>query len=771
MTSKFGRKVRYLVLATALGSGSAFAQALPNASPSDPASPPAKQDEAAASQASTHASPSTAVHSDAETGIGEIVVTAQRREQRQQDVPIAISTVTGQMAQKAGVVGTESLSIAVPGLQFTRQIANGGAPFLRGVGSTQAQAGFESPVATYIDDVYIGAPGAALMAFNNIDRIEVLKGPQGTLFGRNATGGVINVHTLQPSDTFRLDAKAGYANYQTTDGSLYVTGPLSDTLSANFAAVGHDQANGYGRDATTGQDVYKDKFYGTRAEVLWKPGPDTRVLLIGDYSWDKGDAGLNVALYPGTKGVGGAAYEGKYVTTNSPADGSKTEGYGFSGRLDQGLGELNLVSISAYRANDVYIHMDNDSTALAILGKTSHIRNRTFSQEVQLQAPKSARLQWILGAFYYHSSAGLQPLDFKGSAQAANGGEQRIVDTAKVDSYSAFAEANYEIFDATKITAGIRYTSDHLGNDVVVYNATATPVAPGPFTQSDQFSKVTYRAVLDHHFAQNVMAYASYSRGFKSGGYNETAPILTTGGVSRPAPVVSPEVIDAYEAGLKTEWFDHKLRLNAAAFYYNYQNLQVTTVGLGTSTVLNAAKAHIKGVDFDFDAAPISRVRITGGASFLDSKFASFPNGPYTVLNPATCGTTPHTTGPVTGGSTTCSFDLTGFRTPRAPKFTGSLSGTYTLPTTSGDYALTGSLYRNDGFFWEADNRLTQPAYTIVNASLTWTSPNGKFDVSVWGKNLANAYYYTYSSASALRDSGSPAMPRTYGVSAGVHFR
>lgn len=504
--------------------------------------------------------------------------------------------------------------------------------------------------------------------------------------------------------------------------------------------------------------------------MLWEPTDLTKIRLIADYSYSEGDEGLNATMIPGAVGILGATFSGRYTTTNSPSDYGDNTQYGFSARVDQDLGSLQLVSISAYRANDQYFHIDVDSSTPVFLRSDLTGRNRTFSQELQLHGPTDGKLNWLIGAYYFNSSAGLRPLTFTGITQTPVGGRKDTIDTVHLDSYSGFVDGSYELFPDTKLTLGLRYTTDRLKNDVLILDAAGNAILTTPFVQKDTFSKLTYRAILDHHFTEDVLGYASYSRGFKSGGYNLTNPIRTIGGVTTPAPPVAPEIIDAFEVGLKTEWFDNRLRANISAFYYNYKNLQVASVGNGTSTIINGANAHIKGVDVDFEASPVARIRLNGGLSFLDSEFSSFANGPFTVPNPATCGTNPQTTGPLTGGNTTCSLDLTAFRTPRAPKFTGSLSATYDLPTEIGDFALTGSVYHNSGFAWEADNRLKQAAYTLLNATLGWASSDGEFSASLWAKNLGNSYYYTYVSAATPRDAGPPAPPRTYGMNLGVHF-
>ena len=708
------------------------------------------------------------------SGVEEIVVTAQRRNERIQDVPIAITAVTAATAARQGITGTDGLGIAVPTLQFSRQTANGGAPFLRGVGSPSATAGQEAPVAVYIDDVYIGAPAATLFQFNNIESTEVLKGPQGTLFGRNATGGVVNVHTRKPSQETSLDATTGYGSYNTFYGSGYLNAPITSNMAFNVAVAGKNQADGYGRSVARGDDIYKSSSWGVRGQLSWDPDADTSVLISADHFWTRGDIGQDVVLAPGTVATGGGTFAGPYSSLSDPMDFGRTNTWGVSGRLEHKFGDYTFRSITAYRRSQLEFLLDSDGS---LPGKPAIISTHVYdafvnslSQEVQLLSPQSGAFKWIIGSFYYHSFAGYDPVTTSGAAYATQGGSSSVDSWQKLDSYAGFGEASYEFLPSTKLTAGLRYTSDSYHDDVVLSNGLSPVLPPSPFQQRDTFSKLTYRAILDTKITPDILAYASYSRGFKSGGYNLSTPTQVVGGVTVPAAVVKPEVLDAYEVGLKSDLFDRKVRFNIALYHYNYDNLQIGQVSNGKVQTINAAAARMNGIDIDYSFVPSRRFNLGGGVSVLDSKFTSFPNGPLYVPSPATCTPTPATTGALTGGNSVCSVNLAGNQTTHAPKLTFTASATYTLPTRSGDFSLNGTFYHNSGFFWEPDNRLRQPRYNLVNGALSWISPSRKYEVKIYGKNLLNEYYLAYASESTTRDSYSPEMPRNFGGEVTVHF-
>lgn len=696
----------------------------------------------------------------------DIVVTAQRREQNLQEVPIAVSAISGETAARIGITGTENLRIATPGLDFSRSAGNGAATFLRGVGSTTVVAGAESPVALYIDDVYISAFAANLMQFNGIEQVAVLKGPQGTLFGRNATGGVIQIVTRKPTQQFELDATLGYGNLDTRDASLYVSGGIGADLAANFSFSGHDQDNGYGRNLTTGASIYKDWNWAVRSTVLWTPGQgDTELRFSADYGRYYSEQGVNGTVNPGTISSGGGFFARRYTAMGNITDYSRGRQYGGSIKIDHAFDWARLVSISAYRHNNYYFPIDQDAgPSLTGLSLTTGFTD-SWSQEFQLQSPKNDKFNWIAGLYYFRAKAGFRPA--RAQSQTATGAAAFTDTTTKqtLNSYAAFGEINYEFLQDTTLTAGLRYTTDRYDFDVRLTNGLGAVRPGGAFQQDESFSKLTYRAILNHKFTPDIMGYASYSRGFKSGGFNTASP-----GTAPGLPPVAPEVLDAVEIGFKSELFDRTLRFNVAAFHYAYKNLQVTVLGPSLAFTVNAAEARIRGIDFDATFAPVDRLQFTLAASFLDGSYRDFPNGPFYVPRPGVCTPLPQSTGPATGGNLTCAADLTGNTTVRTPKFTGNVGVQYTLPTSIGDVSLATNLYHNSGFYWDASNQTRQVRHNLLNATLTWRSTDERYEIGIWGKNLLDEYYITTGNSSGSRFSQSPGLPLTYGVTVGVHF-
>jgi iron complex outermembrane receptor protein len=681
--------------------------------------------------------------------VEEITVTAQRRSEKLQNVPIAISAVTANQLSAEGVNSTDSLQAAVPGLEITR-VFNAAAPALRGIGANPTSGlGDESPVALYVDGVYISNPAAGVFSFNNIERVEVLKGPQGTLFGRNAAGGVVQIVTKDPlPDSQSIDFAVGYGNYDTVTSDFYGTTPIVDgKLAADLAIHYENQIDGWGKNLFLGTDAFTE--YDTAVRTKWVLTPDdaTKVTISADY--DHGYFQDGIAMNP----VGGAVflaqppktrYMGYYNVSENPTGYSSPRQYGVSAKVEYDLDWAKIVSISAYREVNSWLHADEDQTPSPASDVQMTGLSKTASQELQLQSPTASALQWIGGIYLYHNLADYAPLQIAGS-QLGPLTALEISDGEVTDSYAVFGQATATILPDTRLTIGARYTIDHQHESGVESSGIGVLVASN---QSVDFPKLTYKFSLDHDFADGIMGYIEDSRGFKSGIYNLGSP--------GSAPV-RPEVLDAYEMGVKSELFDKKLRLNGALYYYQFSGLQISAVENNVAVLKNAAQSETKGIDFDFEAVPIEDFTIRGAVAYIDSTFTSFPDAVISVQNPA-------------GGDTQILGSATGHYTPRSPKWTTNLTLQYMVPTDTGNY--TGSLtyYYNSGFFWDADNLLKNNSYHLVNASIDWLSPSGTWDVRFWAKNLLQQRYYIYATAQAQGSEASPAPPLTFGATLAFHW-
>lgn len=684
-----------------------------------------------------------------DVGISEIVVTAQRRAENLQNVPISITALSSDALTSSGIDGISSLQVAVPGLAFA-QSAGYSLPRIRGVGTGANGPGVENSVAVYVDNVYIASTSAGTMSFNNIAQLAVLKGPQGTLFGRNATGGVIQITTFDPGQTAVLDASITAANRDTFQGNLYAAMPFTDSLAADMAVYYRDQNDGAGLNVNTGNDVGQGEDFAIRSKLKWEPSYNTTVKLSGDYAVSKGTRFASRAV-PGTISAGSNVFlEPEFATQSSFDPSQRIMQKGMSLQVEQGIGDLSLVSITAYRRGSFFQRFDADTQPAPFTDVLIDQFDRQFTQELQLLSPKSGRLTWMIGFYYFDAESGYQPQQVIARRPPFLAPPTLITTTSEMTtkSLAGFGQATYAISDRTNFTAGVRYTSDQ--REGIIRRTIQLPngvVLPAQSSSAEVTSdKLTWRLALDHRFSDQLLAYASMNRGFKSGLFD---PVVI------PLNTVAPEVLDAYEAGVKTDLLDRRLRINAAYFHYEYKNIQVVRISNGLPTLLSGPRAKIDGIDLDATAVIDSRLEITAGLSWLHARFTDFPQSAITTPLP-------------TGGNALSFGDAAGNRLPMTPDWTLNLGATYEIPTRFGDFSLVSTWLHNDGYYEGSENRLRQRPFDIVNASINWTSPSGKYYGSVWGKNVFDEFYATQLSAQPTQDALLWGDPRTFGITVGI---
>ncbi|RYH05764.1 MAG: hypothetical protein EON57_07220, partial [Alphaproteobacteria bacterium] len=557
--------------------------------------------------------------------------TAQRREENLQSVPISVSAITANTLAKSGIQSTIQISQIVPAVQITRS-----GPqtifFIRGVGNSSANIGEEGANAIYVDGVYLGDLTSVNTDFNNIERIEVLKGPQGTLFGRNSSGGLINIITKEPGDKTVVDASVGYGNYKTVRGQLYVAAPLTEKLSFDVALTGRDQNNGWGKNLFTGRDYSLGWMWGGRVKTVWRPGDATKITWSADVkrSFDTFTSGFQI-LKGSTALVLGQTftYFGDY-NVNAPVAGSaKIKAWGTAVTIDQEFDWATLTSITGMRYVRVQSRLDPDFTPIDAQFADVQGSTRTWQQELRLASNGGGPLNWQAGFFYYDATAKLLGQTVTGLALGGPGRGLRIVSTGTTKSYAGFGEITYDVTDSTHLTGGVRYTSEKRGYKGLQQqvnqpfpSALFTAFTVPQRTDSKTFEKVTYRAAIRQDLNDDMNVYASYNRGFKSG-------IFALNSNPNLAPILKPQTIDAFEAGFKSELFDRMLRFNAAYFHYDIKDYQIRSAApgnLATAILLNAGKVKVDGGEIEMVIAPARGLRITANATYLDSRFGSFPN-------------------------------------------------------------------------------------------------------------------------------------------------
>lgn len=694
-----------------------------------------------------------------DTGVVEdIVVTAQRRSENLQNVPIAITALSPERLATAGITSTQDLQLVTPGLQFISG-AGSSTPRLRGVGTSATGPGVENAVATYIDNVYIASQSGSVLALNNIAQVSVLKGPQGTLFGRNATGGVVQITTRDPQDNFSGKAAVTYGNHQTYGGNLYLTDGLAPGLAADLAVYYNNLSDGFGRNLVTGRRVGTDEQFSVRSKVRWDLGDRTQLILAGDYSHIK-------QAQPAYRPLDGSVAVGNYVFKGGPFDidedldprlrssfggGSVQLGHDFEG--------VRLLSITAYRKSKLHIVFDIDRTPAYIINTDTTQRDSQISEEVQLLSTNKGSFQWVLGAYYFNSDGKYDPNGTITANQAATVAENDIFSKQTARSYAGFGQASYHLDGGTTLTAGLRYTVETRDFDGVIGDLlrTGTFRPTGTSTGHVRFSKLTWRFAVDHRFSRELLVYASYNRGAKSGLFNPASISPPSVTPTPQATPVNPEQLDAYEAGFKSDLLDRHLRLNAGFYYYNYKNIQLNRFVNAVQVLYNAASAKLYGLDVDSELVVTPRLSLQGGLNITHDRFGPFPGAVTSTPRPG-------------GGYTVGPIDATGNRLLRTPDWTASVAFTNRQPVGAGEIAFSGDYYHSDGWFSDADNRLKQKPYNVVGGSITWKPDGDRYNLRLWAKNLLNEVYAVTITSSSRVDAIWVAQGRTFGLTGSVNF-
>ena len=706
----------------------------------------------------------------AEGQIQEIVVTAQRRSESLQDVPIAVTAITASKLEGIGIQSSQDLGELTPGLTVP-EMTGYLQPHIRGVGTSSTGPGIENPVALYVDGVYIASAPSSILSLNNIDRIEVDKGPQGTLFGRNATGGLIQIITRDPQQTAHVDTDLSYGNYEDVVGRFYGTSGITGDLSADLAVRYEYQGHGFGHNFYDGSEVGKlPHDLAARSKFLFEPSSETQVRLTLDYE-DRATTRDNFHLgtqYPGTFNnafFGGPFPQGGAFDVNQNQPFQITlQGGGASLQVVQDLNAVSLESITAYRKSTNFFTVDLDFTPLPILASLARQDDEQLSQELHVSGTNVDKLKWTAGLYYFYAKDGWHPFDVEFGPTPVSPVPgvpvtSSLANDQVTNSAAGYAQATYEIVQDTNLTLGGRYTYERKGVDgtnttsvdgIPVSVASYPPTGIG-IPSGVTFDKFNYRIALDHKFSAAVLGYVSYSTGFKSGGYNLAAAIN---------PPYKPENIKATEVGVKSELFDRRLRLNVSAFNYLYDDIQVGQFLEDTEIIVNGAKAKMYGADIDAELVVVRGLTLNGGFSYIHDRFLDYPDASFIVP----------VGGCVPGPGGVCSGSAAGKELPYTPTTSFNVGGDYKWDLSLGAITINANYFRSGSFYGAPDNVAVQNAYSLVNASLAWNDPSSRVKVALYGRNLSNTVYATSLTEATPGEVVARGFPRTYGVTVGYKF-
>lgn len=696
-----------------------------------------------------------------------IQVTARRTIESLQEVPVAVTSIGSDELQQRGMDNLIAVQQYSPNttLQVSRGTNSTLTAYIRGIGQQDPLWGFEPGVGIYIDDVYMARPQGAALDVYDVERIEVLRGPQGTLYGRNTIGGAVKYVTkeLTGETEFAVRGTVGTKNQQ--DVKLSGQVGLTDTLFVS-AAVASFNRDGFGTYLNTGADNYDKDVQSGRISVQWNAADNFKVNVSADKTVDKSNSKGGFRLTPSLLVPNQPLTDSVYDSyTSMPADNKvKTEGQSLTLTWDLD-DHWTIKSVTAKRKGVTDTNIDFDSTPLPSLDVPAYYEDKQTSQELQLLY-SGDKFKMASGLYYYTGEA----CGSFGTVIVAGAGvtveNAGCVDT---DSIAAYAQGTYQLTDKLSLTAGGRYTKDDKDatmyrNMYLGYKGPRDPAAPGSllqvqtdFSGSESFSHFSPRVGAEYQYNPDLMYYVSYTDGFKSGGFDMRAVEVVNPNATDP---YQEETVDTYEIGIKSEWLDQRVRLNAAIFHSSYNDMQVTVqraVGNNVaSQVLNAASADINGAEVEALFAVTRDLEVSAIVGYLD---ASFNKVEY--FDP--------TSQQVVDVSNIWQFANT-------PELTATLATRYTFVTDFGDIVFSGNLaYRGATQIFEVPSVLDYGGYTLINAGVNWYSQDGHWDVSLQGRNLGDkqarvAGYNFPILAGETTVTGYYIDPRTVSLSVGYRF-
>jgi iron complex outermembrane receptor protein len=687
---------------------------------------------------------------------GEIVVTAQRRSENLTQVPIAITAITGDQLARASVSNIRDLATVTPGLRFATSV--NALPTIRGIYSRQTDPGNDPNIAIYVDGIYQANVIANNFDLVDIDRIEVLKGPQGTLFGRNATGGAIRIFTRAPTYQTQAFVDVGYGNYDSLRARAYLTGAIVPDKIAASISGSFDHADSFDRNALTDKGTRGVNNKSVRAKLLIEPVPDFTANVVLGYAsrFDSNLEGWNT--FDGNsigRNVAGAIIPTaphQIAPNVDPYQRSKTYTAGLTMQLRTGLGTFS--SVTSYNKTSYTTNQDADFSSANLLNYMISVDQRDIQQELNFASDRIGIATVTAGLFLFDSNGKYDPLRIYSATSDLYGFMQQ-----KTHAYAGFGELTLAPVERLSVIAGLRYSSE-TREAAGLYKGTSAAPTSLPSLGKSTFSSFTPRASIRYAFDSGDNIYATFSQGFKSGGYN-------VAGLSHTP--FKPEKLTAYEIGLKTST-RRVISGNLSVFYYNYGNQQVQAFVNGLNVTTNAASSHIWGADADLLFRPTRSLTVTSGVSYLHARYSNFPGAVFNLpigTPPCLCGNTTIGDQPSEQGP---GNDLSGRPLPDTPTFTISGVANWKKTFEVGTLSLSGSAYRTSKYYVDSGIRLLQRAYTTLGARVSFKPANTNFTVYAWGSNLTNEQHLAAAFIASAGDGTVWSPPRTYGAGARYEF-
>ncbi len=756
-----------------------------------------------------------------------IVVTARRREEQVQDVPLAISVVNASTLEKTGTFNVGKLSQLQPSVQFYSSNPRNSAANIRGIGAPfgLTNDGIEQGVGIYIDQVYYARSATATFDFLDVDQIEILRGPQGTLYGKNTTSGAISVTSRKPSFTREGDAEISYGNYGFVQGKASISGPISDKLAFRLG-TSYTQRDGTIRNAATGDDINEQDNLGFKGQLLWEASEALSIKFSADYTHSDplGFGQLYVregsTQRPLNRQYAELAAASNYqVPSTNPfdrvtdLDAELTAEQYFGGAsvlVEWDIGPGQLTSVSAYRKWDWYPKNDRDFIGLPITTISENpSKQRQYSQEVRYAAT-GEKIDYVVGVYGFYQTVdtnGAQeqgPMASRWLLSGANANDPSILDGLRSEndiglkntSAAAFGQLTWHLTDDLRLQPGLRVNYDRKEGKYIatVTNATNTPLTPAqtgvlaPQSYEPEFSdtNVSGDFTVSYDIADNLLGYATYAKSFKSGGINLSGlPLDANGQPITAVETVKPEDVNHYEIGLKSQWLDGRFTANLAGFWTEINDYQATVTNSQANVIrgylANADQIRVRGVELDLSAQPVSGLTLYANGAYNDHEYTSFPDAPCppelsggtaaSAANPPSAPGTP-------GGFSPASCDISGQWLPGISKVSASYGLQYELPLAAlggngGVYFAFDGLYRSKFSSNPSRSIYTDvDGYSLASFRAGFRTGNG-WDVYGWVRNAFDEEYFDFLSTQSGNTGlviGQPGDPRTYGLTVRASF-
>ena len=723
--------------------------------------------------------------------IESVTVSARRVAENVQSVPIPIAVVSGSSLENAGQFRLEELNQRLPSTNVQFGNPRQTSIAVRGLGNNPANDALESSVGVFLDNVYLGRPGMANVDLVDLEQVALLRGPQGTLFGKNTTAGVLNLQTRQPTfqPEYTFETSAGNYGYYQVRGA--VSGPLYEDVAAGRISASRSRENGFVEDITNGRDLNGYSRDGVRGQLLLKPGDTFSLRLIADYNRESSDCCAGALYSAGPNGgavylnflrsIGGVVVLDptyRTVTLDSPQHMSVNQGGG-SAEANWQLGGYKLTSISAYRNWRFVPANDGDGTNLdAITNAGQAVNDEQWTQELRLATPTGEVVQTVVGLYYFYQHQVNQSFTYYGPDAGAYTGKAFFNNSSSIvsqflgtNSAAAFAQSTWKITERWSLTGGVRETYEdkftrihrNAATGSAAFQAAFGPFESGKLTRHDANSSAL--ASASYKVTDDVLGYVSVSRGAKAGGIN---PIVPTAGLTTASLYVSPEKATDYEVGFKSTLFERRLQVDANLFLTNVTDYQATQLvetspGVFVQSLSNIGKVRSKGLELELQAVPVTGLHLSLDSSYNDATYVSYANAPCSAEALA-------------AGTRVC--DLTGSQVVGAPKWIVSPGTEFQHPLFVGIEGFAGGDYAwRSTFFGSADNSELARVhpYGILNlrAGINGEWGGNKWSLWAWATNVTDKVYTMggVSSASAtLQYSEFPGQPRTVGATVRLEF-